>query len=160
MKKAQVQMGETIVVIFILMILIMFGLVILYQFQAGSARVTKQQFGSFKTIELTQIVTNMPELQCSFIEVTDVNCMDEVKAAALSNLLQNPEDPAFFYYRENLGTSKIEIDAIYPSVKKIVIYDNSKGYRNAEPTFIPITLYDPAQKVFSFALLQATRYYA
>jgi len=158
-RRAQIEMGETIVVIFILMILIIFGLLTVYHFQVGGARQTQQRFGSFKTIELAQVVTNMPELQCSFIEVIDVTCIDEVKAVALASILKNPNNRAFYYYRETLGTAKIEIEEIYPEPNKIVVYDNSRGMPNAEPTFIPVSLYKPAQRRSSFALLKATRYY-
>ena len=157
-------MGETIVVIFILMILIVFGLVIYYQFQSAGVSQAQKRYGGLKTIELTQVVTNMPELQCSFLKVSDVSCIDEVKATSLAKLLTGGNPKAFYYYRETLGTSKLEILRVYPTPasanEKILVYDNSKGLKNADPTFIPISLYNPIQKTNSFALLIATRYYS
>ena len=166
LKKAQIEIGETIVVIFILMILIVFGLVFYYQFQSSSFQQTKQRFGGLKTIELAQVVSNMPEFQCSNLKIAEVSCIDEVKAQQFSNYLSLPDNKAFFYCREILGTSKIEIQLVYPadlsSVEphRIKVYDNSRGLKNAEPTFIPINLYNPIQKTYRFALLIATRYYA
>lgn len=167
LRRAQIEIGETIVVIFILMILIVFGLVIYYQFQSSSLQQTKQRFGGLKTVELAQVISNMPELQCSNLKVAEVSCIDEVKARQFSSYLATPGNKAFFYYRETLGTSKIEIQRIYPvgllslpEDNLIVTYDNSRGFKNAEPTFIPINLYNPLQKTYSFALLKATRYYS
>ncbi len=164
MKRAQIEIGETIVVIFILMILIVFGLVIYYQFQANSFQQTKQRFGGLKTVELAQVVSNLPELQCSNLKVAEVSCIDEIKARQFAQYLSTPGNKAFFYYREVLGTSKIEIQRVYPppspTANMIVVYDDSKGLPNAEPTFIPINLYNPIQKTYSFALLKATRYYS
>ena len=108
----------------------------------------------------------MPEFQCSNLKIAEVSCIDEVKAQQFSNYLSLPDNKAFFYYREILGTSKIEIQLVYPadlsSVEphRIKVYDNSRGLKNAEPTFIPINLYNPIQKTYRFALLIATRYYA
>ncbi|MEK6963978.1 MAG: hypothetical protein AABX70_06110 [Nanoarchaeota archaeon] len=166
-RKGQIEIGETIVVIFILMILIVFGLVFYYQFQSTSFQQTKQRFGGLKTVELAQVVSNMPELQCSNLKVAEVSCIDEVKAKQFANYLATPGNKAFFYYREILGTSKIRVRIVYPvdpasppEANLIVVYDNSKGYKNAEPTFIPINLYNPIQKTYQFALLEATRYYS
>src|SRR3989344_2329038 len=114
MKRAQIEIGETIVVIFILMILIVFGIVVYYQFQAGSVRQTQQRFGGLKTIELAQVISNLPELQCSNLKVAEVGCIDEVKAKMFSEYLALPGNKAFFYYRELLGTSKIEVHKVFP----------------------------------------------
>src|SRR3989344_8678758 len=167
MKRAQIEIGETIVVIFILMILIVFGIVVYYKFQAGSIRQAQQRFGGLKTIELAQVVSNMPELQCSNLKVAEVSCIDQIKAEKLSESLALPNNKAFFFYRELLGTSKIDIEKIYPlnplappEENIITAYDNSRGYKNAEPTFIPVNLYNPIDKTYSFALLKATRYYS
>jgi len=61
----------------------------------------------------------------------------------------------------------IDIEKIYPlnplappEENIITAYDNSRGYKNAEPTFIPVNLYNPIDKTYSFALLKATRYYS
>ena len=166
-RRAQIEIGETIVVIFILMILIVFGLVIYYQFQSTNMQQTKQRFGGLKTVELAQVISNMPELQCSNLKVAEVSCIDEVKAKQFAHYLATPGNKAFFYYREILGTSKIEIQRIYPvdtlsspEANLIVAYDNSRGFKNAEPTFIPVNLYNPIQKTYRFALLKATRYYS
>src|SRR3989338_11111792 len=94
-KKAQIQMGETIGVVFVFMILVTLGF-IFYGFVAKTGAQEKQQENvQLDAVKKAQIISSLPELQCSEDNDVTENCVDYYRlTVANSTIMGN----AAFYY--------------------------------------------------------------
>ena len=97
----------------------------------------------------------LPELKCSS-EVTDSqNCIDELKIAPAS--LQMISNQLFYF--DMLGYSEINISIIYPNFVKYSLYSNKPdSFSNKYKTSIPVSVYDPIQKQYSFGVISIETY--
>ena len=64
-RKGQVKMGETIAILFIFFVLIIFGLVFYFQWQKSSFEGQKLEVFSDESISRSLVVSFLPELVCS-----------------------------------------------------------------------------------------------
>ena len=125
MKKAQVQMAETIGILFIFLILVALGVSFWFKIQSSSISQKTVELQELQAVEVVQIVSNLPEIQCSRLNEVEDNCFDEKKMIAFSKYLQgydqdfdvapssDPYDRLMEYY-DLLGLSRIEVEIIYP----------------------------------------------
>ena len=87
-KKAQIQLGESIFVVIIIVLLIVFGLVFYAQAQKESIDAESSGFDDLDTIAIAQYATSLVELQCSLQEVQYPNCFDITKLEAFHRVVQ------------------------------------------------------------------------
>ena len=149
MRKAQVQIGESVAIVIILMILIVMGLVFYFQFQKGS--MGKQVSDTFykKSVSVAQSITNMPELVCSVKGEIIKNCIDEEKMFAFRDLLndEDVDDEFKDYYFDIFGFSRITIVQVFPVVSGAgryskPIYDRSLDDFTEAPEYqIPVLIF-------------------
>ncbi len=64
-RKSQIQMGETIGILFVFFILVVFGFVFYMNVMKGSSKVEMEENIQLKTIGIAQRASFLPELQCS-----------------------------------------------------------------------------------------------
>lgn len=160
-KKAQLQMGESIIVIILIIILAMFGLI----FSASQAKEKYQiridTYESFNAVETAQIVTSLYELRCAK-EGLESTCVDIYKVRALQKeMLANEE--AYYYYNNLLRDAKITLQEIYPEEREsITIYEvnASEGLQEKKFVVIPVSIHDPTTDRLSFGILTVERYSA
>jgi len=159
-KKSQVQMGESIAIIFVFLILISFGSIFYFSVSRGKARVDREETIQLKAIEIAQKASFLPELQC--IEINTEDCIDLIKLQKASDvMLNNP-----IYYYDMFGYSKLTVTRIYPTPEEEwLIYNRTlplDEYENKnidiKTTYVPISLYDPTEKVYDFAYLKVETY--
>ncbi len=163
MKKAQIQMGETIMVLVILVIIGIFALT----YYAGNAKQELleklKEVEQETSIETAQTLSNLPEIKCS----GDIKlfCFDKYKAEALKETI-NEDENASEYYRELLKKAKITLKTIYPEEQEIIIYDNpykkqegQESTKITSPLVIPVPIYDPLNDRKEFGLLIIEKYY-
>jgi len=164
MKKAQIQMGETIAVLFIFFIMIAFGLIFYARIQTGSFEKQKEENAMLKAIEVTQRATFLPELVCSSDNVPIHNCIDAQKLNAFHYIIGTNDRYKIHYY-DLLSFSNITVTQIYPPPpltsghKKI--YLNEKNWTKKVNTKIPVTIYDSTQPLdsqFSFGVINVDVY--
>jgi len=113
--KGQLQIQETILVIFIFIILIMFGLVFFYKVQSASIA---NEFNSFQLNKLSiDFITlgDLPEFSCSKAGIKE-SCIDSTKLIAFIAL--NNDEKYKNYYFERFGYKNITIYQIYPGTNK------------------------------------------
>jgi len=148
-KKSQMQMMETIGVLFIFFILVAFG----FKFygivmQKNYDKMMYEQF-QLNTIQVAQSVAFMPELKCSEDIVKErEDCIDLLKLLGAKDIIN---DNKVDYY-DSLGYAKVTVDQIYPeSVPSFLgggpwtIYDNSLPEADMEKSIvrIPVALSNP-----------------
>lgn len=155
-KKSQIQMGESIAILFIFFILLIFGFVFYMNVMKSSAKVESEENIQLKAIGIAQKVSFLPELQCSEENVRAENCIDLYKLEAASKLLKINN----IYYYDIFESSRIRVDEIIPkSGKEWPLYNNTmQDYKNRLSTFIPISLFNATSKKYNFGILVVDTY--
>jgi hypothetical protein len=129
----QIQLGETVAVIVIVIIILFVGIVFWNKVDISSAKDVASQSNELSVIEIANIIPEMPELKCYESSVSKVKCLDLYKSLAMSEANNDSTRPEIFqYYNYYFQNSKITINILYPQ------YNETWG---ADPEY-NITLYD------------------
>nr|MBA4404744.1 hypothetical protein [Nanoarchaeum sp.] len=128
-KKAQIGIQETILVIFIFIIVLMIGMIFFFQFNMKSIENDIDKYNEFRFKQLIDVIPNMAELRYSKLGIEDVYCIDLLKARAFSEL--NSYD---------FGRKEIKLD-------EIVLYSNP-GRGEIRKVSSPVCVYDPRNSKF------------
>ncbi|MCA9477612.1 MAG: hypothetical protein KC535_00510 [Nanoarchaeota archaeon] len=163
-KKAQIQLGESIFVVIIIVLLIVFGLVFYAQAQKESIDAESSGFDDLDTIAIAQYATSLVELQCSLQEVQYPNCFDITKLEAFHRVVQGNTELEKEFYFSQLGNAKLNITEIYPVTiaqpqRSWQLYDNQPTTlaEQAQAT-LPVSLYNPIEDTYSFGVLTIIQY--
>lgn len=152
-KKAQIQIGETIAVLFVFFILIAVGFMFYIKIIKGNLESEKEELSELRSIGIAQKVMFLPELQCSEDNVVTDNCIDLLKLEYAKNVMR---DNAVYYY-DLLEFSEVNVSQLYPydsSMQNINVYSRQTGdFKNKFVTNVPISLYNPITKQHSFGML-------
>ncbi|MBU0456618.1 MAG: hypothetical protein ABH824_03960 [Nanoarchaeota archaeon] len=140
-KKGQIRMSETIAVLFIFFVLILFGLVFYSKYQTVALKEKQEELLANRAIETTLRTLFLPELICSDGETEpEDNCFDMLKLRLLNETLQRNLDD---YYFELFSYAKIEVQEVYPGNATYLLYDKPKpNFKSRESTYFVITLRD------------------
>ena len=93
MKKAQIQIMETIAVIFVFFILVMIGFMFYARIAKTNIQSEIESISELKSIEIAQRVMFLPELQCSEGVVSEIkNCFDILKLKAANDIITRNEN--------------------------------------------------------------------
>lgn len=162
-------MGESVAILFVFFILVVFGFVFYMNVMRSSAKVESEENIQLKAIGIAQKASFLPELQCSEENVRDDNCIDLYKLDAVSDedfLKENR-----LYYYDIFEFSKIWVERVLPEPdeadndwappdangeRRRYLYINplpEADYKNKLSTFIPVSLYDPDDKSYGFGIL-------
>ena len=143
MKKAQIQMQETILVIFIVTVILIMGLIFFHKFQEKSILNEQNNYKITKLDNQLLTIPTQPELQCSKLSETE-NCIDITKLEA--------------YKPRDLGKKIIKINIIYTEdTREWIIYNNPIGTNKLIRTS-PISLYDPKTNKYFIGKLTVETY--
>ncbi len=149
-KKAQIQIFETIAVVFVFFILIVIGFVFYTKVFKSNIELEKDESSQLKSIAIAQRVMFMPEVECSEYNIIRDNCVDILKLDSAKNIMKSNE----IYYYDLLEFSEINVIQIYPKELKWVIYSRKMpAFKNNFTTNVPISTYDPATKLHGFGIL-------
>ena len=144
-QKAQMKMGETIMVLLAFFMLLGIGLVIYANFQKTSILRQASETFEREAVRIALKTAFYPEFACSEGGVVNENCFDIHKVRAFGKLSDLSEEgggnEAFFLFHETeLRDSKIYIEQIFPppnvelgeweedddeQLTRVTIYDNS-----------------------------------
>lgn len=150
MRKAQIQIGETIAVLFVFFILIIIGFIFYVKVIKGNIEQEREELMQLKTIGIAQRVMFLPELQCSKDNIIIDNCVDVLKLDAAKEIMKRNE----VYYYDLLEFSDISIRRIYPTEAKWSIYTRkTDDFKNKFVTNVPISLFDPISGEHNFGIL-------
>lgn len=169
--KAQIQLGESIFVVFIVILLIVFGLVFYAQANRDSIQREANEFQDLETIVTTQYATSLVELKCSLQEIQYPNCFDKTKLDAFKALVVDQGDEVYqeFYFSQ-LGNARLHIRQVYPyqnpplewliyeNEKEEVVTDNLARVSLQEQASLPVSIYDPIRNTYAFGILEITEF--
>jgi len=150
-KKSQIQMAETIAVLFVFFILIAVGFMFYGRVILGNVQSQKDEFVQLQSISIAQRAMFLPELQCSEDIVEEITgCIDLFKIEASQDIIaQNSR-----YYYDLFEFSNITLKQIYPNENNWVIYERKTDtFESKFITNIPVSLYDPVARRYGFGVL-------
>ncbi len=153
-RKAQIRMGETIAVLIIFFFLLIFGVIFYTNVKISKQYSTNEEYFQQQSIKISQMVSFLPELQCSSENIIDDNCYDKYKLGPASTHII---DNANFYF-PFFSYSEIVIDEIYPGTDSWVLYNHTLNRSYPMFTYVPISLYEPTTKEYSFGVLSISYY--
>lgn len=149
-RKSQIQIGETIAVLFVFFILILAGFVFYVKIIRGNIDFEKEESSQLKSIGIAQRVMFLPELECSKYGDIDSNCIDTLKLAYAKNIMDQNE----VYYYDLLGFSNVTVLQIYPTEARWELYSRrAEGLKSEFATNVPISLYNPVARNSGFGIL-------
>lgn len=148
-KQGQIRMTETIAVLFIFFILILFGIIFYYKYQQVAIKEKQEELLAARAMDTTLKVLFLPELVCSKGEAEpEDNCFDMMKLRHANKTFQEYLNK---YYFNIFSYSRIIVNQTYPEPGfEIVLYDKpkppledgSQGWTKKEPTYFVVTLKD------------------
>lgn len=157
MKKAELQMQETIIVIFIVTIIIGISLFTFYQLQLKSIEKFRFELEQNRNLILLSTLPNSPELSYSYLG-NEENAVDTLKL--ISNELRDK------------GFREITIKQVYPQANNVIcskqnypecnqylIYNNKpRKIVNTQIISMPVSLYFPYDDEYKSGILEVKSY--
>ncbi len=150
-------MFETIAVLMIFFVLIGFGLVFYSRMQGQQFQEKGKENFELKAVQTAQLVSFLPELQCSSDGIITNDCFDILKIEAFKKVCIG--DIKNEYYFDTFGYSRISIKQIYPEVIDWEIYDKPGSQEtDVSPMIVPISLYNASSHDYNFGILSVEVY--
>ena len=164
MVKGQVQMTETIGIVIVFSILIVFALLFFSRIQQNSADQQRTLVAGEKAVSISFSALFLPELECSKIGSDDIkDCIDVLKLTPAADVInENPQ-----YYFKLFGYSTISIEEIYPvqdPTHTWVLYSRTRDgqppteFTQRARTPIPVALYNPVTGDYAFGVMTIDAY--
>jgi hypothetical protein len=148
-------MGESIAVLFIFFILLIFGFVFYSNIIQSSSKVETEENIQLKAVGVAQKSSFLPELQCSEENVRVEDCIDLLKLDATASVLEQNN----IYYYDMFEFSKIWVEEIFPQQRTWELYENKpNNYKDQLSTFIPVSLFNATAKEYYFGILAVEVY--
>ncbi len=158
MRKAQVKLWTTIAILVVFFVILMFGFIFYTQVERISLERSQKEAEARRSIAIAQVVTNLPELQCSLGAVEKGICFDLYKILAFEDVHEN----YWIYYYDMFGYANISVKQINlndDTETVYSLYENIGDKQSFTTGFIPISIYDPINKTFSFGYVEVKNYY-
>ena len=147
MKKGQLQMQETILVLVIFFVVLMIALVFFFRIQDSSISKMYDKFQEGRFHNLIMWMQDMPELRVSDL-LHEEQCIDYYKALAFRDFSSN--------YRGELGWTEISLGI---DGRKEVIYSNRPAkFSDLRRITSPVCLYDGRDQKHKVAKLEVVWY--
>ena len=149
-RKSQIQIGETIAVLFVFFILIVMGFLFYVKVIKSNIEIEQEELSQLRSVGIAQRIMFLPELQCSEDNIVIDNCIDILKLDSAQSIMKENE----IYYYDLLEFSEINISQIYPDEAEWNVYSRkTENFRSKFVTNVPISLYDPATRKHGFGVL-------
>jgi hypothetical protein len=155
--KSQIKLGETVAIMFVFFILLIIGAVFYMNLQRTTVQRDIAEGTELRAVELAQIISFLPEAQCTESNVVKASCFDLYKLIGLSTVSKSAK--GLDLYANEFGTSMIRLNVVYPYQGNWTLYSNVKGnFTSAPVTHIPIALYNTTDDKYYFGVLEITTY--
>lgn len=156
MKKAQIHMTETIAVLFVFFILVVFGLVFFYKYQQSSLEEKQDELLATKAMDTTLKSLFLPELACTRGEAElEENCLDVMKLNYVGTIFKEYDSDYFSLF----SYARITIQQVYPTPRTWIVYDHpQKEWKNKEQSLFSIALRDDRSNSYGFGYIQTEVY--
>ncbi len=168
-RKAQIRMSETIAIIFIFFVLILFGVVFYYKYSQISNREKQEELLANRAMDAALQSLFLPELICTKGEAEhEDNCFDIMKL----NQAEDVFSKNLNYYFNLFSYAKITVTEVYPGNLTWTVYDKQKVrkvengteriWENKENTYYVVALRNDSkiegQRKYNFGYLEIEVY--
>lgn len=163
--KAQLRMGESIIVLLVFFILLTLGAVFYARINVETSAQEKNELKTVNAIKVAQEMAKMPELICTKEGVEDFDCFDKYKYKAFEYTAKHPFHAK--YYDSLFPNVNATIVELYPNkqppitiLNTVLLSTNEKTgekellARNSQKFFIPVTIFNPIEDISSFGYLE------
>jgi len=160
-RKAQIKMGESIIILFIFFILVVFGLVFyasISKYTSGQAAVEAEEMN---VENIQKEIRFLSEIQCTESGNTRFDCYDIGKIIATQEAIQEHYD----YYAQNVFLqTNISFVEVFPNNDEWILYelifteDNMMNVKGGSAFQIPVTLFDPIEDTYNFGYVSIMVY--
>ncbi len=166
-KKAQMQMNETIFVVFLILIIVILGFVAYSKFQEINIKEQQKLFRNTRVIETAHRLSFWSELECSEAGgISNFMCLDVIKLKVLGDFINISKEGgyAFNYYYDLLKNSNITVYEVYPSSTKTintdawVIWSNPGRTKTSDVIRVPVSLYNPLTASYALGIMELVMY--
>ena len=158
-RRAQIQMGEIIIVMIVFFMLVGFGVIFFTQFAQGQAKKTTSEVTLANLAETAKIVSSLPEIHCSYALDEDLSCIDTYRAKVFTDAL-NSEEYRLHYSNAFVGY-RLKLVCIYPescaNTQSYTLFDYTGNGQNEVPFIIPVYIYNPVTRLKSYGWLELTQ---
>ena len=165
--KGQLRIQETILAVFIFVIVIIAGLIFFFRFSEASILSDNLNFKNEMFNNLILTFPNKAVISCEN-EVSDQGCLDSFKLIAFKNAIKRDQT----YYDNKLGFKTITVQQVYPknsniecninnvgNCNKWVIYDKIPSELVSNKSVLtPISIYLPSEKKTVLGFLEIRGY--
>lgn len=149
-EKAQIQIGETVAVLFVFFILVIIGFIFYVNVIKSNLESEKEELSQLNSVAIAQKTIFLPELQCSESNSQKESCIDILKLESAQAIMRENE----IYYYDLLEFSNVTVLQIYPEERRWEPYSRKTGnFTNKFVTNVPISLYDPVARRHSFGVI-------
>jgi len=148
LKKGEIQIQESIFVVFIFFMILMIAMVVYYQFERKSIEGIREDYDENLFYNLISYVPSLPELQCSSLGIND-ECIDLEKAKAFRI---SSEDA----YKGILGYKKISLSVVG---EEFLLYEfRPSSYLSERAINSPVSVYDSEDGNYLIGVLEVVMY--
>ena len=158
-RKAQIQMGESIIVLIIFLLLVVFGVVMYAKIQQFTGKRQVQEHQEDINIQIEQKIRFLPEITCGTILPFD--CYDSGKLYAFRTTRTDPEFE-LYYNSVVFPRAKVTLVEVFPIPSSFILYDVSEEeqdqYMGSTPFRTPVVIYDPIYDTYNFGFVEIEVY--
>jgi len=109
MKKGQLQINETIIIVFVFVIIILAGLMVFYRFTMAGIKTDSDNNQIMRYKAMAATFSEIPEIKCSMQGLSE-SCVDSYKMIIFGKLTELNKD----YYISRFGFKEISLKLVYP----------------------------------------------
>ncbi len=140
MKKAQMQMMESIMAFIVLSIIVIFALVIYFNSQQNSIKEELAKVKSTNSLSVFYNVIGSYEFRCS--DASQKNCLDYYKLSSFKSAVSSDENMKS-YYVSKFGHSIITLNVDYPKQFNLTLFNATPLTYSSESTiFFPVVVFN------------------
>ncbi|MGM5480993.1 MAG: hypothetical protein ACQESE_01135 [Nanobdellota archaeon] len=159
--KAQIQVSESIFIVIFILIIIIFGIVFYSGAQEEETREKRARFAELESIQVAQIASSIPEIQCSLTNVQKPSCFEIEKMDSFINITENKRSLTREYFFSKLGNTRLVVREVYPEENEWVLYNNTLAddvTQSGLPVLIPVSLYKATSGEYHYGVLYITNF--
>lgn len=163
-KKAQLQMGENVIILFIFFFLLVIAVLFYARIQKTNIGIQSVELKKLSNIDLKTLLLNMPELKCVENGDETENCIDVINVEGFASYWNSTADESYEkgYYQYRFGKSKVVIkqfDAVKGNwTKNWTLYNSNITTNNYQLIIIPVSLFNPIKNDKDFGQMELTIY--
>lgn len=156
-RKGQVQLSETIAVLFIFFVLLVFGIIFYYKYQQVAIKQQGEELLAARAMDTTLRILFLPELFCSQGDAEpEDNCIDVLKLRQVNETIQKHIED---YYFDLFSYSTVTVAQLYPVPRTFVVYDKPKPeYTKRESTYFVVSVRDDTLGSYGYGYVKVEVY--